>query len=113
MPQQRKSLSDALKVPPFYPDLPKANREDWIGQPVILHDWKVIKDWNSNEYGSSSFALVAISSPESDVPEYTTIFSGVAVLKTLSALNSKGIKNVETRLIRETTNSGNEMWRLI
>lgn len=113
MPQERKQLSDVLKQPPFYPDLPKVDKKELIGIPIVLYDWKIIKDWNSSEYGSSSFAIIAWGDTDSTAAQSTSIISGVVVLRTLNDLKQKGLKNIECRLISEVTSNGNDLWKLI
>lgn len=113
MPQERKQLSDVLKPKPFYPDLPRIDKQELIGKPIVIYDWIIIKDWNSSEYGSSSFAIIAWSENDQVEATGTSIISGVAVLKTLNELQRKGIKNVECRLILTQTEKGNDLWKLL
>lgn len=106
----RKSVTDVLKPKPFYPDLPRESKDAILGIPSVLYDWVIVKNWNSSEYGQSDFAIIAFGLPESNDPEYTTIISGVAVIKKLQALSRKGLKNIGFTLVKKETHSGNEMW---
>jgi len=112
MPETRepRQISDVLKPKPFYPELEKTPKDQMINSPCIIYDWVIIKDWNSSEYGSSSFAIVAYGSLKSKMPEYTSILSVVVVLKKLAELSRKGFKGVIATLVKKETKSGNEMW---
>ena len=103
-------VSDVLKPKPFYPDLERQPKDQMVDVDVILYDWIIIKDWQSSEFGSSSFAIVAYGSTESNEPQYTSIISGVVILKKLAELSRKGYKGVIARLTKKETKTGNEVW---
>lgn len=111
---EHRKIEDVLKPKPFYPDLPKTPKDDIVGIPVILHDWTIVKGWNSQEYGNSTFALIAYSvTLDSTGPEFTTLISGLTVIKKLSELQHRGLKGIEATLVKQETKAGNEMWNLI
>lgn len=110
-----KQISDILDSKPFFPDLDRINKNDLINSPFIIYDWRIVKDWNSKDYGSSDFALVAIGElgdTEISKPSYTTILSGIVVLRKLRELDDLKVKNVLVTLVKQPTDQ-NEIWNLI
>ena len=107
---EHKAIGDVLKHKPFYPDLDRQPKDEIVDVEVVLYDWRIVKDWETEDYGQSPFAIVAYGAVDSEKATHTTILSGVVVLKKLIELSRKGYKGVTATLIKEENKSGNPMW---
>lgn len=94
----------------FYPSLDKIDKISLSGNNFEIRDAKFISDWDDN-FGTHSFYLVKVYVPELGT-EYTSIFSGVAVLKQLRKLVDFRRLPVACSLKTVRAGSGNEYYVL-
>lgn len=112
MPNERKSVSELTSHKPFYPNLPRKDKEELIGVPFVIYGWEIVNDWNS-QFGKSSFVIVAGGDEDSKEPEFTTLLSGMVIMKKMEALRKKAIKECMATLVKQPSESGNEYYDLI
>lgn len=109
---ERKSVSELISHKPFYPDLPRKDKDELIGASFVIYAWDVVNDWNS-QFGKSSFVIVAAGDEDSKEPEFTTLLSGIVIMKKMESLRKKSIKECMATLVKKDSGNGNEYYDLI
>jgi len=88
----RKSFTNVIKDPKFYPDLPmREDKDDYIGVPLILFD-ATIRDWEG-EFGSSQYCLfkASVNQPGKENDHFIFKLGGVAIVGKVKKALSKRI----------------------
>ncbi len=109
---QRKTVSEAIAPSSFHDELPIKETSELVGTPIVLWDYKLIKDWHHKEYGTSDFYKVAAGDENSTQAEYIVNMGGVAVIRTIKRLQEKGLKGVVGTLTKKQLDSGFDIWEL-
>jgi hypothetical protein len=90
----------------FFPELPKKEWKELLNTVFIVQAIRIVEDWEGM-MGTSDFPLIKILC--SDGKEYTTLGSGVAILKQCRNLNVKKLLPIRVKLVQlKSTSSGQD-----
>lgn len=98
MAQDLKTFSEALGVSPFYPELPRIELGEILGEDLVVLDAKVMKDFESEKYGNHDLALLRI---QLKADEFTTACSGMVLCKKVQVALDRKLLPLKGKIVKD------------